>query len=157
MTTWNCIAIAFAFACSTVAAQEHTDTKDGQIWLNAGGLSYHFNRSIGYNERNFGMGVEYKIDAEKSIVAGFYRNSVRTQTRYLGWVWAPIELGVFRAGAVIGVADGYADMRGGHFFPMALPALSYEGERYGVNFTVIPSFRDKVDGAMAIQFKVRIQ
>ena len=35
----------------------------GELWLNPGMLSYHFDRERSFNSRNFGIGAEYRFSS----------------------------------------------------------------------------------------------
>jgi hypothetical protein len=127
----------------------------GNLWINVGGFSSHFSRDKGYNENNAGLGVEYRINPDVSIMAGGYYNSVRKNTSYAAVNWQPWALGNWKLGAAIGLMDGYPALeRGGTFFA-ALPMASWEGKRFGFNLGVIPSM-PKIDGAVIVQLKFRL-
>jgi hypothetical protein len=127
----------------------------GELWLNVGGFSRHFDRQANHNENNVGLGLEYRTSSELSFMAGSYHNSVRKNTTYAAVNWQPLSMGSFKLGAAVGLMNGYPAMnRGGTFFA-ALPMASYEGRRFGVNLGLIPSMKD-VDGAVILQFKVRL-
>jgi hypothetical protein len=159
------IALACALAASSAtalaAAPEATEPagqsaskQAPQLWVNVGGFSRHFARNRGYNESNFGLGVEYRFNPELSVMAGTYYNSVRHTTTYAAVTWQPYALGSWKFGASVGVMDGYPAISGGGTFFAAVPMATYEGKRFGVNLGVIPS-TGKVDGALIVQFKVR--
>ena len=95
--------------------------------------SYHFERK-GYNERNYGLGLEHSISRDCRLLAGFYDNSLYRQTVYAGAVYAPLRTGQWHFGAVMGVFTGYAPQPE----PLAAPVLMWEGEHLGVNLLVIP-------------------
>lgn len=123
----------------------------GDFWAVATIGSYHFNRDKAYNERNFGLGVEYGMTENTRFVAGFYDNSKYKHTNYVGAVWTPINLGGFtRAGLVGMCATGYAD----NVMCAPIPTITLEGRRFGANFVIAPTFKD-VDGAIALQLKVK--
>ncbi len=125
-----------------------------EMWVNVGGFSRHFARNKGYNESNFGLGVEYRLNPDVSVMAGSYYNSIRRTTTYATVNWQPYRVGEIKVGALAGLMDGYPSVaRGGKFF-MAVPMLTYEGRRVGVNFGIIPSTTN-VDSALFMQFKVR--
>lgn len=127
----------------------------GELWLNVGGFSRHFDRQANHNENNLGLGLEYRTNDELSFMAGSYYNSVRKSTTYAAVNWQPLSMGSFKLGAAVGLMNGYPAMnRGGTFFA-ALPMVTYEGRRFGVNLGLIPSMKD-VDGAVILQFKVRL-
>ena len=60
------------------------------------------------------------------------------------------------AGIAIGGFDGYPRYRNGGWFPAALPMLAVEGERAGVNLYFVPTIANRLNGALAIQFKLRV-
>lgn len=126
-----------------------------EIWLNVGGFSRHFDRSKHHNERNFGIGVEWRTSPELSYMAGVYDNSVGKHSQYLAANWQPWSLGPVKLGAAVGLMNGYPAMKRGGTFFAALPMASIEGRRFGVNLGLIPSMKD-VDGAVMLQFKLRV-
>ena len=69
--------------------------------------------------------------------------------------WQPWSIGPIKLGATVGVMDGYPSLAKGGTFFAALPMATWEGKRYGVNVGVIPSI-GKVDGAVIVQFKLRV-
>lgn len=147
---------AGAFLVCLGSSVQAADAKTGQVWLNAGSISHHFNRDMRFNERNWGLGGEYKFNTTYSVFGGFYRNSMWDTTRYAGLSYTPWQVGQASIGVVGGVADGYKGMNDGKFFPMISPVVSIEGERIGVNIIVIPSVVSNVSNALAVQLKIRI-
>ena len=144
-----------AYAQSTTTTLDLSPQSNTALWLNVGGFSRHFNRQAGHNENNLGLGIEYRTSSEISYMAGSYYNSVRKSTTYAAVNWQPLSMGAFKLGAAVGLMNGYPALnRGGHFFA-ALPMATYEGRRFGVNVGLIPSMKN-VDGAVIVQFKVRV-
>jgi hypothetical protein len=126
-----------------------------EVWINVGGFSRHFSRHSGYNESNLGLGAEYRTSAELSYMAGAYDNSVRKTTSYLAVNWQPWSLGPIKLGGTLGVMNGYPSLAKGGAFFAALPMATWEGKRYGINVGIIPSM-GKIDGAVIVQFKLRV-
>ncbi len=126
-----------------------------ELWLNPGMLSYHFDRERSFNSRNVGFGAEYRYSTVASVTLGTYRNSYHESSNYIGAYWQPIQLGVFKFGAVAGVFNGYSKTNDGGWFPALIPALTYEGERFGVNLLLVPSIPEKVAGSLSVQFKFK--
>lgn len=146
---------AFAQSAPAPADSPQWQDRSGEVWLNVGGFSRHFARNKGYNENNLGLGAEYRTSPEVSYMAGAYDNSMRKTTTYAAVNWQPWSVGPIKLGATLGVMDGYPSMaRGGTFFA-ALPMATWEGERFGINVGIIPSV-GKIDGAVIVQFKVRV-
>lgn len=140
-------------SCSANAAEE---TRSGEVWINAGSVSWHPDRDAKFNERNFGLGLEYKLDERYALVGGVYRNSVHCITRYAGVAYTPIQFGPVRLGALAGLADGYPEMRDGRVAPVFAPVMTIEGKRVGINFMFVPPVSSNVSTAFAMQLKLRL-
>jgi hypothetical protein len=125
-------------------------------WVNAGMLSYHFDRSAGYNNLNLGLGVEYRFASTASLTAGRFYNSDRDYSNYAGVYWQPLVVGPIKAGAVVGGFNGYPTTNHGGWFAAALPALTVEGKRIGANVFIIPTIGNRVHGALSVQFKLKV-
>jgi hypothetical protein len=130
-------------------------TYQPQIWVNLGGFSRHFASDKGYNENNLGLGLEYRTSAEIAYMAGAYYNSVRKTTSYAAVNWQPWHIGPVKLGAALGVMNGYPSLANGGSFFAALPLATVEGRHFGINFGIVPSM-GKVDGAVIVQFKLRL-
>lgn len=152
----GCGAVAFALgACAAEPASSP------QVWLNPGLFSYHFDRDAELREDNTGLGVEVALAAEHALTAGSFINSAGERSRYGAYQWRPLHwqaagLSV-RAGVALGVIDGYPRMRDGSAFIAAVPLLAVEGRYLGVNLTAFPSFGERVEGAIALQLKLRVR
>jgi hypothetical protein len=148
-----------SLACAEKDVPSSTEEK-GQVWLTSGFLSHHFNRKPGYNENNTGIGIEYDFDKSRAIALGHYRNSVRRSSTYLHFIYTPLELGPFRAGGAVGLLDGYPLLRKGRYTPVLVPAVMSDfklfGHGVGVNFMYIPTVTNRIDGAIALQFKLHV-
>ena len=162
MKTSRLLTVSALLACSGAYAQSDsllkiTDNKPlDEVWLNAGFYSYHFQRDKGLNDGNSGFGAEYRFSAVSSLTAGRFRNSERKYSNYAGIYYQPIMIGPVRLGAVIGGFNGYPKAVNGGWFLAAIPAASVEYQRLGVNLTIVPSYKDRLYGAVSIQFKLKI-
>lgn len=146
-------AVAGLALCCTSAA--FADADERELWVNVGGFSSHFNSSKNYNESNAGIGIEYRVSPQIGFMAGSYYNSIRHTTTYAAINWQPYMVGAFKVGVAAGLMDGYPSVeRGGTFFA-ALPLVTYEGKKFGVNFGIVPDM-PKVNGAIVAQFKFRV-
>ncbi len=125
-------------------------------WMNFGMYSFHGKEDVPLNNENYGFGIEYKYAPTQSITAGTFKNSDFEQSRYLGWYWLPLQWGPVRFGGIFGVIDGYSKALNGNFFPAILPAISYEGSRFGVNIYPIPGFENRLYTALTIQLKIKM-
>jgi hypothetical protein len=138
-----------------VKAQEAAEF-ESSLWVNVGGFSRHFDRSKDFNETNLGLGVEYRFRSDLSAMAGYHENSIRLRTRYAALNYQPLEIGPLKVGVSVGVMSGYPVVNEGGAFFAALPMVTYEGKRFGINFGVIPNIPSKhVDGAFVVQLKAR--
>jgi hypothetical protein len=155
--------LAFTFCTLSAPAKTHAGeffsiTKhetQSELWLNPGMLSYHFDRDRSFNSRNVGFGAEYRYSSVASVTLGTYRNSYHESSNYIGAYWQPIQLGVFKFGGVAGVFNGYSKTNDGGWFPAIIPALTYEGDLFGVNILMVPSIPDKIAGSLSMQFKFK--
>lgn len=127
-----------------------------ELWINPGLYSLHFERNKGLNNENWGLGVEYRYSTVSAVTAGYIENSDRRTSRYAGWYWQPIAAGPLRLGGVAGAMDGYPNFRDGGWFPVIIPAASLEYRRLGVNVLVIPSYKDRLHGALSVQLKLKV-
>ena len=125
-------------------------------WINPGFVSSHFDRSAGYNNANWGGGVEYRFSTTSSLTAGRFYNSDREYSNYAGIYWQPLAIGPIQFGAVIGGFNGYSKTNNGGWFAAVLPALTIEGKRFGANLFIIPTVGDRVHGALSLQLKWKV-
>jgi len=126
------------------------------VWINPGFYSYHLQRDRGFNNVNTGLGFEASLTDTYSVTAGFFRNSDRETSRYVGVYAMPFKAGAFKAGAAMGAFDGYPKMRDGGWFPAIIPTVAYEGPRFGLNVSVIPTVGEKLHGAITFQLKYKL-
>lgn len=131
-----------------------------QVWINAGSYSYHFDRSKNFREDNVGFGAEVWFAEDHALMAGTFINSDRMRTHYGAYQWRPLHWQLadikFGAGVTLGAFDGYPRYRNGDWFPAALPVLAVEYKRVGANIFLVPTIRDRLDGAISIQLKLRV-
>jgi hypothetical protein len=160
---WMFVAVSFCTLILSAPAKTHASDLLGiashepksELWLNPGMLSYHFERERSFNSRNVGFGAEYRFSSVASVTLGTYRNSYHESSNYIGAYWQPIKLGVFKFGAVAGAFNGYSKTNDGGWFPALIPALTYEGDLFGINLLLVPSIPDKVAGSLSVQFKFK--
>ncbi len=126
-----------------------------EVWINGGFYSYHFQRDKGLNDSNPGLGAEWRFSTVASATVGRFYNSDRAYSNYAGVYYQPWKIGPVRIGAVVGGFSGYPKMRDGGWFPAAIPTLSYEYQRVGVNVAIVPSYKDRLYGALSIQLKLK--
>lgn len=127
-----------------------------QLWLNAGAFSYHFQREKRLNGTNLGLGAEYRYSTVSSIMIGEFENSDRYSSHYIVWHWQPIGLGPIRFGAVAGAIDGYPNMLNGGWFFAAIPTIGINFKDIGANLLLIPSYQNRLYGAISLQLTLRV-
>ncbi|NSL55438.1 hypothetical protein [Uliginosibacterium aquaticum] len=138
---WVALLAASGFAMPAGAAE----------FISVGGFSYHFERDLGHNEFNYGLGYERDVNEEWTWSAGVYKNSLRRASFYGLANWYPLNLGAgFRAGLTGGLMTGY------HESPVIatlMPTLEWRGEVLALQSYVVPTIKPYVDGAVVLQFK----
>jgi hypothetical protein len=154
------LACAVLLAVSGAAAANPFDTVEAaplrELWLNPGFYSYHFQRDKGLNDSNPGLGAEYRFSTVASVTAGRFYNSDRAYSNYAGVYYQPFALGPVRIGAVAGGFSGYPKMCDGGWFLAAIPTLSVEFQRVGVNVAIVPTYKDRLYGAISVQLKLKV-
>lgn len=149
-----------AFYAAGAQAGDEAAERWPQVWINPGIYAYHFDKDKDLRNNNFGFGAEVMLTNEHVLSAGSIVNSNDARTYYGGYEWRPLHWkysGVdVGAGILIGAFDGYPNYRDGGWFVAPLPMLSIEGRRLGANITIIPTYKDRFDGAIAIQVKLRV-
>ena len=152
--------VAAMFATAAQAGDTGTQETWPQVWINPGIYSHHFNTNKGLRNNNVGFGAEVMLSNEHVLMGGSFINSNRDRTHFAGYEWRPLHWhysGVdVGAGIMLGAFDGYPNYRQGAWFVAPLPMLSVEGKRLGANFGLIPTIKDRFDGALAIQVKLRV-
>ncbi len=151
------------FATLDVAAASLDETPGDfstRVWISPGIYSLHFDRSKDLRDDNVGFSAELALAPDHTLIAGNYLNSNRARTRFAAYNWRPLHWQFKRvqvsAGVALAAFDGYPNYRNGGWFVAALPLLAVEGRHLGVNLSVLPTIRDRLDGALAIQFKLRV-
>lgn len=148
-----------AFGSASLAGDLVTSIESkplGELWLNPGMYSYHYNRDKNLNDNNRGFGAEYRFNTVASVTAGRFYNSDREYSNYAGLYYQPFAIGPVRIGAVVGGFDGYPRMHNGGWFLAAIPMLGYEYKWIGVNVALIPSYKDRLYGAISFQLKLKV-
>ena len=127
-----------------------------ELWINPGFYSYHFQRDKGFDDTNPGFGAEYRFSTVASVTAGRFHNSDRQMSNYAGVYYQPWAIGPVRLGAVIGGFNGYPKMRDGGWFLATIPVVSVEYQRVGVNFAIVPTYKERLHGAFSVQLKFKL-
>lgn len=138
---------AFVLALAVIAAAAET------YWGTVMTRSYHANRAKGYNESNFGLGVEVR-EGELRAGLGSFANSYYKTSNILYVSYLPWEIGPVRAGLRAGAVSGYP-MYDGRYGPFYNLLLEYNiCKAFSADLIVIaPSKTDTPTGAVALQLK----
>ncbi len=126
------------------------------VWINPGVFSLHFNQGYGYRQDNWGIGGQLNFNHDLALLGGSFINSNDARSHDVGILWQPLEWGPFKIGAVGGGFDGYPNMENGAWFPAVLPMVSTSYERIGVNFSIVPNYKNRLHGAFVIQLIGRV-
>jgi hypothetical protein len=162
-TIWNSLVpllqVLFPFLAVLSSAYAEDVKPSPQVWLNAGFLSWHFDRSKDLRGDNWGVGAEVVFTPDHTVMAGNFINSDGERSNYASYQWRPLrwrpsDIDV-SAGIGLGVVDGYPYHNGGCFATL-FPLLAVEGKRIGANFTIVPTIKDKINGAVVLQIKLRV-
>jgi len=116
-----------------------------QTWLQINGASLH-DRS-GYNEFNYGAGLEQGINDRWSVAGGWYRNSNYRGSVYAYGRYAFYKKDSWDIGVAVGAVTGYQRASA---VPMAFPEACY-GWVCGLFLPRVES-----TGANAVGFRLRI-
>jgi len=116
-----------------------------QTWVQINGVSLH-DRS-GYNEFNYGAGLEHGINDRWSLAGGWYYNSESRGSAYVYGRYAVYKKDSWDIGVAVGAVTGYnrADV-----LPMAFPEACYSW----ACAMFVPRVSDT--GASAVGFRLRI-
>ena len=127
-----------------------------EFWLDTGFATAHWDTDKDLNGANKGLGAEYRFSGTMAATVGRFYNSDRAWSNYAGVIWQPYAVGPVRVGLALAAFDGYPNMRHGGWFPAAIPTLTYEYRRVGVNVGMIPSYKDRLFGGVSRQLKFKL-
>jgi hypothetical protein len=127
-----------------------------EVWLSPGFYSYHFQRDKGLADGNPGLGAEYRFSTVASLTVGRFYNSDRQYSNFAGVYYQPFAIGKVRLGAVVGAFNGYPKAFDGGWFPALIPVASFDYERVGINVSIVPSYKDRLYGALTFQLKLKV-
>jgi hypothetical protein len=157
---WSLLRIVPGFCTVLSGANAAEQEFSPQVWINPGIYSRHFDRSTHFREDNVGLGAEVVLAPDHALMGGSFINSQRARTQYGAYQWRPLhwQSGDIKvsAGILVGAFDGYPRYRDGGWFVAPMSVLVIERGRVGANISIIPSLKDRVDGAIAVQVKLRV-
>jgi hypothetical protein len=128
------------------------NTSHADTWISIGGGTYHTCNTCNYNGANPGLGIQHDLNDSVRFISGGYYNSFRKASFYGGAAWQPLQYGILRAGVVGGVVTNYDNLK----IPlMALPMVSIEGSRVGVDILGFPAVGSK-SGIVSANLKFKL-
>lgn len=150
----------FAISALTASPQAWGEGAGAQVWVNPGFYSQHLRSGGQFRSDNLGVGAEAAFSADHAVLGGTFMNSDDRRSNYAAYWWRPLHwkfgAAAVHAGVVAAALDGYPNYRGGGWFVAPIPAVAIEGERFGVNLMLVPTIRNRVQGAIAVQLKLRV-
>ncbi len=100
------------------------------------------------------------LSADHAVMAGSFINSDGMRSQYGAYWWRPMHWKFSQAGVHAGIVaaalNGYPNYRNGDWFVAPIPAIAIEGDRIGANVMIVPTIKNRVQGAIAVQIKVRV-
>lgn len=137
----------------------------GDIGLVISGRTYHFNRDLDRNERNWGLGLEYEYNGKEdwvrfSVINAFV-DSMDNMSYMVGYgLKRRFFLGekrrwYFDAGGVAFVMTR-KEYHGHRPFPGVLPAITFGGPNFAANLVYIPGFEPITEQSLFLQLRINL-
>lgn len=94
-----------------------------------------------YNEKNFGLGLSLPVTSKLDVVSGFFENSFKKTSLYLGANYHTPNKHGFSVGVNGGIVSGYEDTPNSRtsIAPMVIPHISYSLKTLRAEVGLIPS------------------
>jgi hypothetical protein len=127
----------------------------GELYSVTTARSYHVDREAKYNEKNYGVGLEYQFSRTWAVAVGEYKNSFANKSNYYGAIYTPFTAGDFKAGLMLLNVSGYDSTNLRRYQPVAVPAVIWEGKGFGINTVFVPPVGNKT-GVLAVQIKFNV-
>lgn len=141
-------ALGFLSCLGLIAAVGMLSRPKAQTHLVVPVASYHSPRN-GYSQVNPGIGLERAYDERWSFGAGYYRNSNRRDSFYVGANYTRWRLGDVRLGTSFGLLSGY-----GGVIPMLAPTATYDSGRAGISLVVAPPIKGAVMVGVMLRYRL---
>lgn len=146
--------IFISLGCGTVQAAENP------LAVTVPVFTRHFPRSNpDLNEHNRGLGLEYILRKDVAVTAGFFNNSLRKETVYIGAIYTPFRILGLHAGVVLGLdlSGGYNSVNPVRPIIGALHFTTGNESPIGFNIDILPGGGNRdgevVYGAAAVSMK----
>lgn len=134
----TCLTIFSLFIASEAYAD---DMFDGDMWFVANTMSHHLSEQK-FNEKNYGLGLEYHFTDDVFVMAGKYKNSVDKKSAYALGAWTPLRFGRVGIGIAAGAVNGYPALNNGKVAPIAAGIIRVEDKHLGLNVIAVPKFKE---------------
>jgi hypothetical protein len=118
-----------------------------QTWLQINGASVH--DQSGYNEFNYGAGLEQGITQRISMAGGWYRNSEYGGSFYAYGRYAFFKQGSWDIGLAVGAVTGY---QRASVLPMAFPEACYKW----ACTLFVPRVDDSTASALGLRLRIPV-
>ena len=142
-----------------------TTTLAGQLGIVVSGKSYHFDRDLGRNEKNYGLGAEYELEKNKKwirfVVANGFVDSMDHMSYMAGFgVKRRLPIGqsspwYFDVG-IVGFVMTRREYHGHRPFPGVLPTLTIGRKRVALNLIYVPGFEPITEESLFLQLKINV-
>lgn len=148
--------ILLALLVALVALVAAPRAQAQSLWVEAGGVSWHADRSAGYRESNPALGLRWQITDDWSVQGVRYANSIHGYSTMLSARWTPLHYGPVRVGVIGGVVNGYGANDGG-FVPIVLPTVAVQWGPVELGVIAWPSIEKRnVSGGAALAVSLRV-
>ena len=124
-----------------------SNSSQAETYVQVNGISSH--DRAGYNEFNYGGGVEHSVNQDWSIAGGWYRNSEYRGSTYGYARYAVYKDGLWDIGVGAGLVSGYNSYT---VMPMAFPEVCYSY----LCAIAIPKVNANGASALAVHLRVPI-
>tara|TARA_Y100000310_G_scaffold174968_1_gene175070 strand:- start:6044 stop:6568 length:525 start_codon:yes stop_codon:yes gene_type:complete len=124
----------------------------GSIVIN--GLSWH-DSNIGFNEKNYGLGLEKDLNKKVFIYGGFFKDSFNATAKYIGTGYRILSKGDISFNGIVGITHKNINWNEDRVLPYILPSVSF----YNFNLVVLPEgeYKDyKWPTTLFLQYKLNI-
>ena len=111
-------------------------------------VSYHSPRN-GYSQINPGLGIERDYNERWALGAGYYRNSNRHDSFYVGANYTHVRLSGWRLGTSLGMVSGY-----GGVIPLVAPTVTYDAGGAGISLVIAPPIKGYVMVGVMLRWRL---
>lgn len=143
-----------------------TLTQAGELQFVANGKAYHFDRDNNRNESNWGAGLYYRFDSDKTaqpfVTVNSFKDSYNNTSNYIGggYQWRhqlpAISSKLFTDVGLMGFVMTRKDYRDGRPFVGALPFVSIGYDKMAINLAYVPNMNFNETSLVFVQFMFQL-